>query len=106
MATIRQTDAGRVAHPARRSQRAAKAQNGAGDLGFEATLWKAADAQIGWSGLTTPQNVDLVAVFFINDRNGWVAGEMIPPVPFYKHCPEVLIHNTARAMDAILALEE
>lgn len=33
---------------------------------------------------------------------GWVAAEMIPPVPFYKHCPEVLIHNTARAMDAIL----
>ncbi len=37
--------------------------------------------------------------------NGWVAGEMIPPVPFYKHCPEVLIHNTSRAMDAIFALE-
>lgn len=36
--------------------------------------------------------------------NGWVAGEMIPPVPFYKHCPEVLIHNTSRAMDAIFAL--
>jgi L-ribulose-5-phosphate 3-epimerase len=36
--------------------------------------------------------------------DGWVAGEMIPPVPFYKHCPEVLIHNTSRAMDAILAL--
>lgn len=36
---------------------------------------------------------------------GWVAGEMIPPVPFYKHCPEVLIHTTSRAMDAILALE-
>lgn len=35
---------------------------------------------------------------------GWVTAEMIPPVPFYKHCPEVLIHNTARAMDAILAL--
>jgi hexulose-6-phosphate isomerase len=35
---------------------------------------------------------------------GWVAAEMIPPVPFYKHCPEVLIHNTSRAMDAILAL--
>jgi hexulose-6-phosphate isomerase len=38
--------------------------------------------------------------------NGWVAGEMIPPVPFYKHCPEVLIHNTSRAMDAIFALEK
>jgi hexulose-6-phosphate isomerase len=36
--------------------------------------------------------------------NGWIAAEMIPPVPFYKHCPEVLIHTTSRAMDAILAL--
>jgi len=36
--------------------------------------------------------------------NGWIAAEMIPPVPFYKHCPEVLIHNTSRAMDAIFAL--
>lgn len=36
--------------------------------------------------------------------SGWVAAEMIPPVPFYKHCPDVLIHNTSRAMDAILAL--
>ena len=36
--------------------------------------------------------------------HGWVAAEMIPPVPFYKHCPEVLIHNTSRAMDAIFAL--
>jgi len=35
---------------------------------------------------------------------GWVAAEMIPPVPFYKHCPEVLIHNTSLAMDAIFAL--
>lgn len=35
---------------------------------------------------------------------GWIAAEMIPPVPFYKHCPEVLIHNTSRAMDAIFAL--
>lgn len=35
---------------------------------------------------------------------GWIAAEMIPPVPFYKHCPEVLIHNTSRAMDSILAL--
>lgn len=34
----------------------------------------------------------------------WVTAEMIPPVPFYKHCPEVLIHNTSRAMQAILAL--
>ena len=36
--------------------------------------------------------------------DGWIAAEMIPPVPFYKHCPEILIHNTSRAMDAILAL--
>lgn len=35
---------------------------------------------------------------------GWVAAEMIPPVPFYKHAPEVLIHNTSRAMDAIFSL--
>lgn len=35
---------------------------------------------------------------------GWVAAEMIPPVPFYKHAPEVLIHNTSRAMDAIFKL--
>jgi hexulose-6-phosphate isomerase len=36
--------------------------------------------------------------------DGWIAAEMIPPVPFYKHCPEVLIHNTSRAMDAIFRL--
>jgi hexulose-6-phosphate isomerase len=36
--------------------------------------------------------------------DGWVAAEMIPPVPFYKHCPEVLIPNTSRAMDAIFGL--
>lgn len=36
--------------------------------------------------------------------DGWVAAEMIPPVPFYKHGPETLIHNTSRAMDAIFAL--
>jgi photosystem II stability/assembly factor-like uncharacterized protein len=35
----------------------------------------AAGAQTGWTGLSTPQNVDLVAVFFINDRSGWVAGD-------------------------------
>ena len=35
---------------------------------------------------------------------GWCTAEMIPPVPFYRHAPEVLIHNTARAMRAILAL--
>ena len=32
---------------------------------------------------------------------GWICAEMIPPVPFYKHRPEVLIHNTARALAAI-----
>ncbi|MEY4939947.1 MAG: hypothetical protein RIQ93_1682 [Verrucomicrobiota bacterium] len=36
--------------------------------------------------------------------DGWIAAEMIPPVPFYKHCPEVLIHNTSRAMDSIFRL--
>jgi hexulose-6-phosphate isomerase len=36
--------------------------------------------------------------------DGWIAAEMIPPVPFYKHCPEILIHNTSRAMDALFAL--
>jgi hexulose-6-phosphate isomerase len=35
---------------------------------------------------------------------GWVAAEMIPPVPFYKHCPEVLIKNTSVAMDGVFAL--
>lgn len=35
---------------------------------------------------------------------GWVAAEMIPPVPFYKHCPEVLIKNTSEAMDGVFGL--
>lgn len=35
---------------------------------------------------------------------GWCAAEMIPPAPFYKHSPETLIHNTARAMDGIFGL--
>jgi L-ribulose-5-phosphate 3-epimerase len=35
---------------------------------------------------------------------GWVAAEMIPPLPFYKFAPETLIYNTSRAMDSILAL--
>jgi hexulose-6-phosphate isomerase len=34
--------------------------------------------------------------------DGWVAPEMIPPVPFYKHHPEVLIANTKQALDAIM----
>ncbi|MEO5804688.1 MAG: sugar phosphate isomerase/epimerase family protein [Verrucomicrobiota bacterium] len=37
---------------------------------------------------------------------GWCVAEMIPPVPFYKHAPETLIHNSSRAMDAIFALGE
>lgn len=36
--------------------------------------------------------------------NNWVSAEMIPPVPFYKYAPEVLIDNTARAMRAIYKL--
>jgi hexulose-6-phosphate isomerase len=36
--------------------------------------------------------------------DGWVGAEMIPPAPFYKHAPEVLIENTSRAMDAIFKL--
>lgn len=36
--------------------------------------------------------------------NGWIAPEMIPPVPFYKHAPEILVDNTKRALDAILRL--
>jgi L-ribulose-5-phosphate 3-epimerase len=38
--------------------------------------------------------------------SGWVAAEMIPPVPFYKYSPEILIQNTSRAMDAIFSLTE
>ena len=36
--------------------------------------------------------------------DGWVAAEMIPPVPFYKYAPETLIENTSRAMDRLFAL--
>lgn len=35
---------------------------------------------------------------------GWVAAEMIPPLPMYKYAPDVLIYNTSRAMDAIFAM--
>lgn len=35
---------------------------------------------------------------------GWIAAEMIPPLPMYKYATDVLIHNTSRAMDAIFAL--
>jgi hexulose-6-phosphate isomerase len=51
---------------------------------------------VNWSAVT--------AALKAAKYQGWVAAEMIPPVPFYKHCPEVLIHNTSRAMDAIFAL--
>lgn len=36
---------------------------------------------------------------------GWIAAEMIPPVPFYKHAPETLIYNTSRAMDSLFAMK-
>lgn len=36
--------------------------------------------------------------------DGWCAAEIIPPVPFYKYAPEILIENTGRALRAILAL--
>lgn len=35
---------------------------------------------------------------------GWVAAEMIPPLPFYRFGSEVLIPNTSRAMDSIFAM--
>jgi len=35
---------------------------------------------------------------------GWLTAEMIPPSPFYRHAPEVLIFNTSRAMDAMLSM--
>ncbi len=44
---------------------------------------------------------DVIAALKSVGYKGWVAAEMIPPVPFYKYHPEVLIHNTSRAMDAI-----
>jgi L-ribulose-5-phosphate 3-epimerase len=47
---------------------------------------------------------EVVAALRETRYNGWCAAEMIPPVPFYKHSPETLIHNTARAIDSILAM--
>jgi photosystem II stability/assembly factor-like uncharacterized protein len=32
-------------------------------------------AQVGWTGLPTAGNVDLVAVYFTSDKSGWVAGD-------------------------------
>jgi len=37
--------------------------------------------------------------------NSWLTAEMIPPMPFYKHAPEVLIENTSRAMESIINLK-
>lgn len=34
----------------------------------------------------------------------WVGAEMIPPVPFYKYAPELLISNTSQSLDAILGM--
>ena len=36
--------------------------------------------------------------------DGWCAAEMIPPVPFYRYAPEVLVENSHRAMQAIFRL--
>lgn len=36
--------------------------------------------------------------------DGWIAAEMIPPVPFYRYSPQTLLHNTSRAMDDIFRL--
>lgn len=46
----------------------------------------------------------VVAALRETGYSSWVAGEMIPPLPMYKYAPHVLIHNTSRAMDAILAM--
>jgi len=47
---------------------------------------------------------EVVAALKSTGYDSWVAAEMIPPAPFYKHAPEVLIQNTSRSMDAILEL--
>jgi L-ribulose-5-phosphate 3-epimerase len=52
-------------------------------------------------------DVNWPAVMQALDRigyDGWVAAEMIPPVPFYKYSPETLIENTSLAMDRIFSL--
>lgn len=36
--------------------------------------------------------------------DGWIAAEMIPPWPFYRHGSEVLIPNTSRALDRMFAM--
>lgn len=46
----------------------------------------------------------VMAAFRQIGYQGWAAAEMIPPVPFYKYAPEVLIENTHRAMQAIFRL--
>jgi hexulose-6-phosphate isomerase len=46
----------------------------------------------------------VVAALRETGYDNWIAAEMIPPVPMYKHAPDVIIYNTSRAMDAIFAL--
>jgi hexulose-6-phosphate isomerase len=46
----------------------------------------------------------VMAALRVAKYEGWIAAEMIPPVPFYRYAPETLIHNAGRALDAILAL--
>lgn len=38
------------------------------------------------------------------DYAGWIAAEMVPPLPFYRYGSEALIPNTSRALDQILAM--
>lgn len=45
----------------------------------------------------------VVAAFRKIGYTGWVAAEMLPPMPFYQHGSDVLIVNTSRAMDKILS---
>ncbi|MEX2535167.1 MAG: sugar phosphate isomerase/epimerase family protein [Trueperaceae bacterium] len=52
-------------------------------------------------------DVDWPAVVAALEESGydsWLTAEMIPPMPFYKHAPDTLIHNTSRAVDSILEL--
>jgi L-ribulose-5-phosphate 3-epimerase len=46
----------------------------------------------------------VMAALRASGYDGWMTAEMIPPVPFYRHAPETLIHNASRALDAVLAL--
>lgn len=49
---------------------------------------------------------EVVSALKAVNYTNWVAAEMIPPSPFYKHAPQVLIENTHRAMDAILKMAQ